>query len=370
MIPERHQLAASLDDAITTLQVIASPQLGGAEIACERISGALSRAGQAATCVLRRGARLLDTLAPEVARYELPMRSYWDLGTVLQIRRLLKSGRWPIVQSWATRATWLTRAPRDVVHLARIGGYYNLRRFRHADGWIVNTGALADWLVREGFPRERVSCIDNFVPELPSGLAPPLTRSQFGIPDDALLIASIGRLVKSKGVQDLIAAVSQLPRALGARPLHLLLIGDGVYRAELGQLAETLGVQDRVHFAGWIGAAVAAMPVADAIVLPSHKEALGNVILEAWSQRLPVLSTCTDGGKGLIQDGINGLLTPIADSAALAAALQRLLIDEGLRSAVADAGHATFESRYSEQATVAAYLAFYRHMLKLGPRKA
>lgn len=355
--------------AFRSLQIIASPGLGGAEIAYERTVKALRDAGHPAACVLRRGAKLDAVLGDQVSRQSLAMRSYWDLASVLRIRALLKTGQWPIVQTWATRATWLTRAPAGVIHLARIGGFYRLSRFRHADGWIVNTPALRAWLLKEGFPSERVMHIDNFVPEPSADQLPSPTRAQLGISDDALLLVSSGRLIEAKGFQDLLAAVAQMPSAFDGRPVHLLLLGDGPYRASLEDLAAKLNIATRVHLAGWVDNAVALMSIADLAVLPSHKEALGNVILEAWSRGLPAISTETAGGQYLIDDGHNGLLTPIADAAALAVALARVLGDSELRRKLAVEGHCRFRQQFSAQSTVAAYAGFYQHVLNLGPAR-
>ncbi|HET8880968.1 MAG TPA: glycosyltransferase [Solimonas sp.] len=361
--------ASAADAPIRSLQVIASPGLGGAEIAYQRTVEALTRAGHATTCILRRNARLGEVLANRMPLRSEPLRSYWDLGSVLRIRALLKTGQWPIVQTWATRATWLTRAPRGVLHIARIGGFYRLSRFRHADGWIVNTPSLRAWLLDEGFPAERVIHIDNFVPDLPAGAAQTLTRASLGIGDDALLLVGSGRLTEAKGFHDLLAALAALPAAYDGRPLHLLLLGDGPYRPHLEQLAAQLGIAARVHFAGWIEHAVATLPIGDLFVLPSHKEALGNVILEAWSRGLPAVSTATAGGQYLIRDGANGLLAPIADASALANVLDRVLGDPALRTKLAREGHEYFRSRFSERSTVAAYEDFYRRIITLGPQR-
>lgn len=352
-----------------SLQVIASPGLGGAEIAFERTAEALNRAGHTTTCLLRHGAALHGSISEHLTVRDVPMRNYWDFGSVLQIRSLLKTGQWPVVQTWATRATWLTRAPQGVAHVARIGGHYNLRRFRHADGWIVLTDAFVDWLASNGFPRERIARIDNFVPAISLHAPCPLSRAQLGIPEHALVLLSAGRLIEAKGCHDLIEAFALLTAERRGRPLHLLMIGDGPYLEPLRRLARERGVAERVHFSGWVDQAVAAMPLGDLFVFPSHKEGLGNVILEAWSRRLPVVSTATVGGRHLIADGETGLLVPIADPSALGRTLERALADEGLLAALAQAGHQRFLTRFSEQSTVAAYEDFYARIIRMGPRR-
>lgn len=348
---------------IPTLQVIASPGMGGAETAFQRVAQALSDAGHPVTCLLRDGARLDGVLPATLPRLQLPMRNYVDLPTMLRLRGLLKRGDWPVVQTWMSRATWMTRAPKNVLHVARLGGYYRPRYFRHADAWVVNTKGLYDWMQQQGFPRQRLEWINNFVPALPADTPSPLSRAALGVPDEALLVVGLGRLIEKKGFQDLIAAFAMLPQDIGGRPLHLLIMGDGPLRASLKQQAGARG--GRVHFTGWVDHALAALPIADVFVCPSREEPLGNVILEAWSQRMPVVSTTSDGGRELIEDGRTGLLAPIAEPRALAAALEQALRDEPLRRSLSAIGHAVYSSRYSEQGTIEAYIGFYQRMLKL-----
>jgi len=348
---------------IPSLQVIASPGMGGAETAFQRAAQALSDAGNPVTCLLRRGAALDGVLPATLPRLQLPMRNYFDVATMLRLRALLKRGDWPVVQTWMSRATWMTHAPKSVLHVARLGGYYRPRYFRHADAWVVNTKGLYDWMLAQGFPRERLEWINNFVPVLPAGTPSPLSRATLGVPEEALLVVGLGRLIEKKGFQDLIAALALLPREIGSRPLHLLIMGDGPLRPALEQQAAALG--GRVHFAGWVNNALAALPIAEVFVCPSREEPLGNVLLEAWSQRMPVLSTTSDGGRELIEDGRTGLLVPIAEPRPMSTALERLLRDAALREALARTGHEVFRSRYSEQGTVDAYIGFYGRMLKL-----
>jgi len=77
----------------------------------------------------------------------------------------------------------------------------------------------------------------------------------------------------------------------------------------------------------------------DMLVLPSTYEGFGMVVLEAMSQRLPVIATPVGCVPALIRDGITGVLIPPRSSAALAAAMERLLADPALRVHMAEAAH-------------------------------
>ena len=345
---------------LRSLQVIASPRMGGAETTFLRQVQGLRRAGHPVVAAVRTNSALVEAVGDAPVRCELSMTNYLDLRSVLAIRRLAKEHHCDVVQSWMSRATWLTRVPSGCVHVSRLGGYYHARYFRHAHGWVTVTLGLREWMLQKGFPADRVEYIRNFIPVLPPGTPPPFTRAQLGIPDEALLVVSMGRFIDKKGYQDLIPAFASLGPQMHGRPLHLLLMGRGPQQKELEALAAS--APGRVHFPGWVDQPVAALPLADVFVCPSREEAHGNVMLEAWSQRLPLLSTRTDGGSELVQDGDSGLLCDIGDVSGMASQLRRLLESAELREQLAGKGMETQRTRHDETATVSAYLDFYQRL--------
>ncbi|TJY59328.1 glycosyltransferase [Sinimarinibacterium sp. CAU 1509] len=345
-----------------SLHLIASLNMGGAENSFVRAVRALSNAGHITAAAVRPSSALVAALGTHTPRYDVSLRNYADLSSVLRIRRLLRDEDFPVVQTWASRATWLTHAPRGVAHVARLGGRYRLFYFRHAHAWVVNTRGLREWMISRGFPAHAVTHIDNFVPSDPA--PPPFSRADLGIPDDVLLTVALGRLVVKKGFQDLLEAMAQLPRSVGGREHHLLLMGDGVLRESLVEQITRLGLGDRVHLTGWVDRAAAALALGDVMVCPSRIEPLGNVILEAWNKGLPVVSTRSDGGSELIDDRDNGLLCDVADPAALARSWSEALSDQTLREHIAGRGLERFRARFSERATVDAYVNLYQRLAR------
>ena len=99
-------------------------------------------------------------------------------------------------------------------------------------------------------------------------------------------------------------------------------------------------------------------------MVPSTHETLGNVILEAWSYRLPVISTRTPGGLELIDDGGNGLLCPIGAPAELAACCLALAENAAERERLAAAGAAELARHHTREAVLAAYLQMYAQLTK------
>lgn len=152
-----------------------------------------------------------------------------------------------------------------------------------------------------------------------------------GLPREARVIVSLGRLVGWKGLQVIVESLAGLPA-----DVHYLVIGEGAERDSLGQLAARLGVGERIRFAGRV--AHAELPrwlsLGDLFVQPSiGEEAFGISVVEAMACALPVLATDNGGMRETILPGVTGRLLPPGDVVAWRAALGELLADEGARRA-------------------------------------
>jgi len=150
-------------------------------------------------------------------------------------------------------------------------------------------------------------------------------KRQLGLPVEAPLIGTVGRLHPQKGQRYLLEA---LPPVLRRIPdLHVLLVGDGPTRGELEALTRRLGLHGRVHFLGFRQDVPELVALLDVFVLPSVWEGLPLSLLEALALARPVVATATDGILEVIEDGDCGLVVPTKDPEALARAIVRLLGD-------------------------------------------
>lgn len=352
-----------------SLHVIGSRQLGGADRFYVRLIEALHAAGHETIAVNRAGSPVAGLLKRlNLPQHHLPFANKWDALSAWRLRRLIRSEAPAAVVSYMGRATRLTRVPADqpAVHIARLGGYYKIRGYyEHCDAWIGNTRGVCDYLIGQGLPAERVYHIGNFVaqPVRVENAQIQALRATLGVPEEALILLALGRFIAIKGFADLLTAFARLPARIGGRPLHLILVGDGPLCSSLHTLANRLAVQPRLHWAGWQDEPQAFYQLADVLVCPSRHETLGNVILEAWSYGLPVVSTCTPGARALIVDAENGLLTPCGDVPRLA---QRILdmvrLPDAQRTALAAAGSCTLQRDYSRETVVAAYTRLFQRL--------
>lgn len=160
-------------------------------------------------------------------------------------------------------------------------------------------------------------------------------------PDKPFHILSVGRLVEKKGYDLLLTALAELPDNIDWRFTH---IGGGELKTAMRDMAKTLKLEDRIEWRGAQDreAVFAAMREADLFVLPSRitssgdRDGLPNVLMEAASQTLPVLSTAVSAIPEFVEDGVSGTLVPADDAAALSEALARLAGAPEVRAAHAD----------------------------------
>jgi glycosyltransferase involved in cell wall biosynthesis len=331
------------------MQLMAGQPHGGAEAFFERLAIALERAGETQRLVIRhdtaRAARL-RTAGCDVV--EAPFGGRLDLRTRPALRGALASFAPHVVLSWMSRAASACPSG-DFTHVGLLGGYYDLKYYRSCHHLVANTRDIADYILRAGWPAERVHYLPNFAAH---ERVPPLPRAGLATPEDAALALALGRLHRNKGFDILLDAMAQVPR------LHLWLAGEGEERAALEARAARLGIADRVAFLGWRDDVAALLGAADMLVSSSRHEPLGNVVIEAWAAGVPVIAAASAGPRALIRDGESGLLVPPENAEALAAALRRLAADRDLRARLAAAGRAAWAAEFAEPRVVALYRDF------------
>jgi glycosyltransferase involved in cell wall biosynthesis len=188
-------------------------------------------------------------------------------------------------------------------------------------------------------------------------------RCQLGIPAQAPVVAFVGRLTSDKGIPELMEAFLQL--AAQFPDLRLLLVGCFEDEDPL-PVATRRCVETHPHviFAGPVQDTAAYYAIADVLVLPSHREGLPTVVLEAQAAGKPVVGASATGIVDLVVDGETGLLFPVRDVPALAEALAKLITDKALASKLGLAGQEQVIRKFQQEqiweALYREYLGFLR----------
>ena len=336
---------------MSVLHLLGTAGEGGAETYFVDLVKALKRAGVPEAAAMRgnanREAQLKAAGVPvKVLRFGGPI----DILTRPGAAGFAALQRTKVALAWMNRAARHT--PRGPwARVGRLGGYYSLKYYRNFDHLVANTEDIAEWIVDQGWPAGRVTCIPNFAAAPPQGA--PVPRASLATPDGVPLLLAMGRLHDAKAHDVSLQAMTKLPDA------YLWIAGVGALEAKLRGMAEALGVAGRVRFLGWRTDASALYRTADLCVFPSRYEPLGNVVIQSWAHGLPVVAAESQGPKALIQDGKDGLLVPIDDADALAAAAQRLVADPKLRQRFVAAGARRVEVEFSEAAVVGQWKSLF-----------
>ena len=177
-----------------------------------------------------------------------------------------------------------------------------------------------------------------------------------------------GRISPWKGQHIFVEALARVRETHPA--VHGVIVGlaeeaDGPgYAGRVQAQAEALGLGRHLRMAGFRSDMPQVLRAADVVVHCSVKpEPFGRVIIEGMAAGRPVAASALGGAAEIISDGVDGLLTPAGDAAALAAALNRLLADPLERQRLGEAAQRTVAQRYQVAAHVQAVLTFYQRVL-------
>jgi len=184
-------------------------------------------------------------------------------------------------------------------------------------------------------------------------------RVRFANPDEFLFM-HLSNFRPVKRIADVVHIFARVAKQLPAR---LALIGDGPDRSTAEWLAHSLGIHNRIHFLGKQDRVSELLPLADLMLMPSEMESFGLAALEAMACQTPAIATRVGGVPELIDDGVNGLLFPIGDVDAMAAASVALLTDPERHQTMRRAARKTAQDRFCSTRILPRYVEFYESLL-------
>jgi glycosyltransferase involved in cell wall biosynthesis len=319
---------------------------GGAERVAVNLANSFIQRGYAVDMVLMSvTGEFLNDLHPDIRVVNLQVKRL--RGLLIPLMRYLRAQRpaallacmWPITTTalWACKfarvdtrlvvAEHTTWSKAEICH-SRFKRWQVVTSmhymFPFVDGIVAVSQGAADDLARfANLDRNAITVIYNpVVGEAKPAATTPLPPAGWWSGTHRRVLA-VGTLKEIKDYTNLLNAFALLPHPLDAR---LLILGEGAYRNELEQQARQLGITDRVFMPGFATDPSPYYLQADLHVLSSQGEGLPTVIIEALAAGTPVVSTdCPSGPREILSDGEFGLLVPVGDAAALAAAMAESL---------------------------------------------
>lgn len=306
----------------------------------------------------------VTTIAVPMEREMSPLRdlqSLWRLFRVLrQLRPQVVNAGTPKAGLLAMIAAWCLRVP------VRLYSQWGLRLEtttglkRAVLTWaerisafcahqvLCNSDSLKLTCIELGLSSRRKTCVlgsgstngvdgERFHPAPAPDRGRAARRQALGLNPHAPVVGFVGRLTRDKGIVDLFRSFERL--SVEFSDLQLLLVGD----FETGDAvpAETmrqLQTHPRVVITGYVNDTSSYYSLFDLLAFPSYREGFPNVVLEASASGLPIAAYAATGTVDAVRDGETGLLAPVGDIEALAAAIRSYLADPQLRHAHGTAG--------------------------------
>ncbi len=298
---------------------------------------------------------------------EFPVTGFRSPSTAIQLLRFARWCRSRRLQAvhacdfyanvFALTGAALARVPvrigsrRDIRIPLRSGGQHRLQEisYRFAHRVVANAAAAAEQLEREGVPRSSIVVIPNGID---------LARYEPAVPRPVRrVVTTVANLRGEKGHDVLVRAAAIVRDRVPG--VIFQLVGDGPMHETLATDVQSLNLGTVVRFLGHREDVPALLRESDAFVLPSRTEAFPNGLLEAMAAGLPAVATRVGGIPELVDDGRNGLLVPAGDHEALAAAVIRVLTDDGVATRLAHEARRTVEARYAFERMVTAFETLY-----------
>lgn len=300
----------------------------------------------------------IEAFAVPMPRRITPLR---DLVSLWKLRRLLRRLRPNIVHAHTPKggllgmlAAWLARTPVRIYHMHGLPLMTAVGWKRTVLSWSERVAcALAHRVlcvshsVRDAavdlrlcsaekiavFGSGSINGVDaerRFNPRAAGVAQRSRTRAQLGIPEAALVLGFVGRVVRDKGVVELVEAWHTL-RAQFPQ-LHLLVVGPIEPQDPVPpHVVQQLHRDERIHLTGSVPDTLPYYTAMDVVALPTYREGLPLVPLEAAAMMLPVVATRVPGCVDAVEDAVTGTLVPTRDSRTLADAVAAYLADGALR---------------------------------------
>ena len=187
-------------------------------------------------------------------------------------------------------------------------------------------------------------------------------KSEIGIPRNAFVFCFVGRLVKDKGINELVQAFIEINKTCSY--IKLLLVG--LFERELDPLLPETEKEIQNHpniiFVGYQTDVRPYLVISDIFVFPSYREGFPNVVMQAGAMELPCIVTDINGCNEIIEDGVNGSIIPPKDKGQLQEKMELLLKDSDLRSQLKQNARRMITSRYEQKPVWKALLDEYKKL--------
>jgi glycosyltransferase involved in cell wall biosynthesis len=300
----------------------------------------------------------------------------FDLGTIMELTRMIKARKVDLLVTHGYKPNLLGRVASWVAGIPTVavsrGWTYESRRVRFyefldriflrlADGVVAVSEGQRQKILACDVKPDKVRVIHNAI-DLATypGPAEKSVRDELGIPQDAILVVTAGRLSPEKNHLGLVEAARMV---LAKMPdVYFVIFGEGFLRPELEKAVADAGIGHRFFLPGFRSDVRSLLHESDIFVLPSHTEGLPNVVLEAFACHKPVVATSVGGTPEVVRHGQNGFLIQLNGMEDLATYLATLCASADMRHKMGEKGYQFVKEQFGYEQQTRLYLDIYERM--------
>ncbi|MFO1022423.1 MAG: glycosyltransferase [Planctomycetales bacterium] len=351
---------------------------GGAERAFVRLVLGLNRAewDPQVYCLSNGGVMTAPLLEAGIPITCLNARNSMDLSVIFKLTRALKQQRPKILQTYLFHANLLGRIAGKLAGVPRIVS--GIRVAERRSSWYLRLDRWTEFLVdnhvcvsqavathsmqHAGLSPAKIEVIPNGVDFEKFAQAEPLDRASLGVPSDAFVFLTVGRLDPQKGIFDLLQAFEMVRAKSPA--VHLLIVGQGAEKEQIEEWIRARQMGNCVQLLGYRDDVPRLMKTADVFVLSSLWEGMPNVLLEAMAAGLPVISTRVEGVEDLILPGETGISVHSGACGELADAMQQAIGKRVASKEMAEKAAQKVRAEFTWPQAISRYEDLYRRLLQ------
>lgn len=215
-------------------------------------------------------------------------------------------------------------------------------------------------------PSQKFIYIPNGIDQAKIDNIRPVERSELikilGVGPSSILMVVVARLFSEKGHIVLFNALKKIQSNV-ARPIHLILVGDGPHRDKFMKHVRLLGLSNNIHFMGYRTDCISIEKSCDLFVLPSLREGHSITIMEAMAIGIPIVATDIRGINNSVRNGQEALLVPPCDDNALAGAIIQILNDQPFAAQLKHNARKRFLEDFTEEKMLRRVWEVYQELI-------
>ncbi len=336
------------------LNMVSGSKFGGAELFFERLALSFEKQKNIKQkLVIKTDERRFNFLKDKINDIkQINFFKSYNFLIPFTLEKIINDFKPDIVLSWMNRASNILPASKimNEVNVGRLGGYYKIKNYAKCDYLITNTLDLKEYIISLGWDPTSVEFIPNFVSEnrIPKKK----------LVDNGKKLLCMGRFHENKAIDILIRAMTFLSS------FSLTIVGNGPLKEFYDSLINKFNLENRVKIFGWSENISEFINSSSILVCPSRHEPFGNIVVDGWAHKIPVVVSNVGGPGKMVKHKTNGIKFEKENIFDLVSKIKELGSDPKLKGKIVKNGYEVFKNNYSEDVVTEKYIKFFERIKK------